>query len=175
MSMQKIGVGTIIENKINSPEGVQVNMSDSGIDVLVLLREPSNDEIGVFEAKQMPFQMKLAVEGDVIFFLFKFGEMPWMDAPFSVHLCTGLSKLPEAGLGHGIAMRVFLIDTKTGRLEALRVIGITNSISMLLTKLVKEQQAKPFFMERHMATIQEVYSRKTTEQLAEEGIGNCIL
>lgn len=84
MSMQKIGVGTIIENKINSPEGVQVNMSDSGIDVLVLLREPSNDEIGVFEAKQMPFQMKLAVEGDVIFFLFKFGEMPWMDAPFRI-------------------------------------------------------------------------------------------
>lgn len=174
-NMLKISVGTIVESKINSQEGVQVNLSDTGIDTLVLLRNPSIEEMNVFRSKQTPFQMKLAVEKDVIFFLFKFGEMPWMDAPFSVHLCSGLTQLPVIEPGHGLSMRVFLIDTVTGKIEAIRVISLSNSISTLLLKLIKEQQNSSFDMNEHITTIQEVYVKKTTEQLVETGIGSCNL
>ena len=170
-----IRVGMVIESKINSPEGVQVNLSDSGLDVLVLFQSPSKKELEVFRTPDTPFQMKVTVEEDVIFFLLKFGELPWMDAPFSVHLCTGLTQLPIIEQGHGLAMRVYLFDTKTGKIEAIRILGLTNSISNLLLRLIKEQKEKSFGVNRHIAAVNKVYSTRTTEQLLNESIGNCVL
>ena len=38
--------------------------------------------------------------------MLKFGDTPWMDAPYNVHLSNGLIILPEIEEGNGFAARV---------------------------------------------------------------------
>lgn len=175
MELVNIKVGTILKHAIGKPDGPQINISDSGIDILVHIKKPSAKEKMQFEAQKSPFQMKLALEKNIIFFLLKFGDMPWMDAPYSVHLSDGLTTLPEIEEGKGLAARVYLIDTDTGKIEAIRLLGLTTSISRLLVKLVKNQQNTEFDMDEYVAAIQDVYAKKSTNQLVKEGLGSCKL
>lgn len=175
MNFINIKVGTILKHAIGKADGPQINISDSGIDILVHMKKPSEEEKMQFEAQKSPFQMKLALEKNIIFFLLKFGDMPWMDAPYNVHLSEGLTTLPEIEEGRGLAARVYLIDTNTGKIEAMRLLGLTTSISKLIVKLVKNQQNTEFNMSEYVAAVQDVYAKKSTNRLVKEGLGSCKL
>lgn len=169
-----MGVGMILPNHIGLEDGPQVDVNN-GIDIVVHLSEPNEREINAFKAEHTQIQMKLAVEKDIIFFLMKFGAMPWMDAPYNVHLGSELDGLPWIEEGQGMTARVYLVDTATGKIEAIRLLGLSTNISKLLIKSIKEQQSMPFNLNSYIANVQEVYAKKTTEHLVKEGIGHCVL
>lgn len=73
-------------------------------------------------------EFALAVEGPVLFFLLRFGDMPWSEAPFSVHLVseerrrTTLRSL-DTGKRRNM-LQIHLVDTRSGLTKALRVCGL---------------------------------------------------
>lgn len=167
-------VGTILSDRIGCYDGVQIDVNDMGVDILVCLSSPTDAEKNIFN-DDCPFQMKLATEDNIIFFLLKFGNMPWMDAPYNINLSKNLTELPKIEDGMGLAARVYLIDTSTGKIEAIRLLGLSTNISRMLIRLIEEQRNMPFNISEYVNKIREIYSKKPTKQLVKEGLGCCKL
>ena len=93
--------------------------------------------ISAQEKEQFAPQKKLTVRytviGDVCYFTFMFGDMPWADCPFSPALYRNLGKnttFPDIEDGQGLALTVLLIDTGTGELCRVRLIGLGHDFSV---------------------------------------------
>ena len=70
---------------------IVVDMTDSGLALYIVLNSPTKREIKEF--RNGNFQIKKCIMGSVIFFLYKFGRLQWMDAPYNVHLSNNLTRL----------------------------------------------------------------------------------
>ena len=106
------------------------------------MRKPTTHEIEQF-ASGNPFEMKLAQLRNVIFPMFKFGDMSWMDAPYNVHLSRNLNRLEMPADGQGLAMTVHL----------------------KLVKMAMEQKEKPFDRQDYLGNVRSIYAAYPTKKL----------
>lgn len=89
----------------------------------------------------------LAVEGPAIFLCYRFGDMPWSDTPFTVHLlpeerrlASSVSADPE-GRGPNNVLSVHLVDGRSGVLRALRGLGLPREFTDAFEVALQEQLA----------------------------------
>lgn len=81
------------------------------------------------------FSFTYTVIDDALFLLVKFGAIPWMDAPFEPRgYIVDRKYETEYEKGQGAAMTVFIVDSKTGELKAIRSIGLGHVVSTNLGK-----------------------------------------
>lgn len=96
---------------------------------MLQLHLPGATDTEVRDVRAGRAEFALAVEGPVIFLLFRFGRQPWSEAPFSVHLVPKKwrrTTLRTADTGERRNMlRILLIDTRSGILKAIRVCGLS--------------------------------------------------
>lgn len=95
------GCGEVLTQYMFHPEGVLVDVTDFGINVKILINRPTNKEINQMKA-EAPLEIKLLEMDNIVFFLFKFGNLNWMDAPYSVHLSKSLHHLSDVSDGNRI-------------------------------------------------------------------------
>lgn len=169
VQMQDFTVGKVYEEAIGYQEGILFDVNDSGILVKVFFENPTNNEIEQFNA-DMPFEMKLVELRNIIFPLLKFGNLQWMDAPYSVHLSKNLDHLEVPTEGNGLAMQIALYDTHTGKLCNNRVIGLSTKMSKKLIKIINEQKQKPFDRREYDRNIRDVYATYPTKKLLQMAI-----
>lgn len=83
---------------------------------------------------------------DALFFLFKFGDIPWADAPYEPLLTAkplNYYELDEPG--KGATLTVLAVDTNTGEIKAMRVCGIGHMQTNNLHRLCREKdKQRPF-------------------------------
>lgn len=162
--MECYTVGDVYQEAVNHQEGILFDIDDCGINLHVYMRRPTAHETEQF-ASGSPFEMKLAQLRNVIFPMFKFGDMNWMDAPYNVHLSRNLNRLEVPADGQGLAMTVHLYDTQTGKLLRNRLLSLSTEISRKLVKMVMEQKEKPFDKRAYLDNVRSIYAAYPTKRL----------
>lgn len=156
--------GQPIEGMKGRPDGCIVDVTDSGVSVLVLMNRPTQKEICQFESGK-DVKVKLLSMRGIIFFLLKMGDNKWIDAPYNVHLSKNLTNLQKPVDGEGYAMHIMLIDTATGNLEKQKLYGMSHGTSNNLYKMVMEQSDMTFNERKYGENIMEIYRLYSTNKL----------
>jgi hypothetical protein len=122
--------------------------------------EPSEAELAA--AQRGLIELKLLVEEEVIFIVYRIGDQPWSDCTFSWWLVPEAERAmpnPEPGAEERALMHFLLIDGSTGIIRVLRSFTMSPRFTAALGKAIREQAARPFDLELHEAAIQRVYAR----------------
>lgn len=161
--MTMVAVGQVQPEVIGMPEGIEVHMNDfGGITVNVFFNKIKNREVQQFRSESS-FELKLLRLNGVFFLLLKFGTMKWMDTLCKVPENIEHLEVPEEG--KGLAMKVYLYDTHTGKLCAARLISLSTEISREAINMVKEQAEFPLSKKEIYANIARIYALYSTKEL----------
>lgn len=148
-----------------SSEGVTLDLSESGYTLIYRFNHPTAAEKR--NLKSGAYQFKAVMLDGVLFFLSRFGNQPWCDAPFHRGLAQARSaEKPEEGNGNSLL--VLLVDASTGILQTIRLIGLSHKFSMQLIELIeKHPEQAPVNWQQTLASI---FARYTTEQMVEMAV-----
>lgn len=161
--MQKYEAGKLFKpGKTHYQEGIKFDFNQSGGALYIMYDRPTPKEIE--EIRRGKLQLGILEKSDIIFLLFKFGSLNWMDTPYSCHLSEPYV-FDEVEEGTGYGMTVFLIDAATGILKVIRQIGWPSRMSRLFTSYVIEQQNKPFDRAIYDRVLNNIYNNYTTDSL----------
>lgn len=125
-------------------EGVDYNYRSEQHELRLFLDDPSPREIK--DITKNPSRFAVAVSGDVIFFCYKFGDMPWGDAPYSIHLVPEDQRIlpPVTGPNERALLTVILIDAITGIVKGLRAVSFSPTLTQYLHEAIRKQAVRPF-------------------------------
>lgn len=163
--MKKLKVGQPYKNGLKRiPEGMIFNFDQSGGLLRIVFDCPLDTEIK--EITQGKIKLGLLEEEGIIFFFIKFGELPWMDAPYYVHFSKpyDLEELIDPKTGY--AVQIVLVDGMTGIVQALKLIELPHEMSKRFKELVEKQ--KETRINDYDKVLNRIYSKYETEALVEE-------
>lgn len=164
-------VGKIYPEWQTKQDGFRLEWGDAGFILCAMLNGISAEEKEQF-APQKKLTVRYTVIGDVCYFTFMFGDMPWADCPFSPALYRNLGKnttFPDIEDGQGLALTVLLIDTGTGELCRVRLIGLGHDFSVQWQEWAKKAAEKPLSFEEYSRQIDETYREYASVDLALKG------
>lgn len=146
-------------------EGAIFNMTDSGASLYVFFENPTSHEQEQFKASH-PLEIKTLEMKDVLIMLFKFGDLPWFEAPYNVHLSPNWNNIPNSVTGNsGFALTIHLFDTTDGKLVHNRLYTIPHDISVEILKAVQHQQKMEYSDTQYDQHMREVCFKYTTDEL----------
>ena len=127
----------------------------------------------IMAVKEGQLQFGMFTKENVIFILAKFGNMPWMDAPFHVGLARGLTCLQDVEQGTGYGCTIILADSHTGVIKALRYVGLSTEFSKRLKYNIEEQQEAGFDETTYYAKLAHIMRNYTTKDMVRYSEINC--
>lgn len=164
--MEKLEVGKLFrEGCTRCQEGIRFDINDAGCDLYIYFSNPSNEEIQ--DIKDGKFKAGYYTEDNAIFMLFKFGNLTWMDAPYSIHLSKNLTNFQLFDGGQGLALHVYFIDANTGILKVMRLIGLKTRFSIQLIEAVEKQKKMPY--QDYQYNINSIMAKYSTKDLVKYG------
>lgn len=154
--------------------GVHFHLDKGRVDLTIFLERPAKEEMDSYRKGQAEFG--LFVHGPVIFFLSKFGALPWGDAPYSIRRVPlqqrGLPSGYEPGKRFGL--HVMLVDSGTNTIQALRFTTLSPELSELLAKEVVKQMHTPLPLDAYDRAISKAYALyPTAESMKEHALIVC--
>lgn len=105
---------------------------------------------------------------DIIFFLFQFGSLSWMEASFTPHLAPYLSTynlLEDLGENQGLVMHLYFFHCADGTLENMRLIKLGLTFSKKLMREILEIIIKPFDESDYHIKLAAIYSKYSRKEL----------
>lgn len=171
MAEELYSVGDILEEAMGHAEETKFTMDDAGGLLRIYYNGPTEEEIEDFKADG--FEVRFTTMKDTIFMLFKIGNLPWMDAPFTPHLSPNLTKyeLPQEGMGLGVLVQ--FADTRTGKLVGMKLIGLSESFTKKFFGNVMELHMKPFSKERYFQEVRDILNKYPTKELMKFAVASC--
>lgn len=164
--MDKIEVGQLFKKDVTKyPEGARFDITDGGCNLCIYFSNPSDSEIK--NIKEDRFKAGYYAEENAIFMLFKFGNLPWIDAPYSVHLSKSLTGFQLFDGWEGLALNIYLVDAATGILKAMRLIGLKTRFSIHIIDAVEKQKKMSF--ENYDINVRSIMSKYSTKDLVKYG------
>lgn len=87
-------------------------------------------------------QFAIYTQQDMMFFCFRFGIMPWMDCPYTIHLEKGGSYDFDSEVkdGQGYALQIYLVEAETDTIKVIRLIGLPTEMSRRIREIVLAQK-----------------------------------
>ena len=143
-----------------------------GCELITRLESLTCKEIAAYQAGQR-ILFGLFKPGSVLFILFKFGDQPWCEAPFHMHI-QGEFKgtVPEDySPGWLLSVLVHLVDSAGNRniVKRLRYTTFDAEFSRLLVEAVQAQISNPVSRFDYEREITRIYARyPTTESMVQE-------
>lgn len=171
--MQFFEVGKCYEGFRTFQDGYRLELTDDGLILYACMRGVTSEEKREFQSSK-PFHMCYKIFGDVCFVCFKFGRLEWSDCPFAPGLYPAHNKhpqLPDFSVSDalGFGLHIFLADSVTGELFAIRQIGLGHEFSTQWCEWVAKYLKIPMSDEVYNEKIDEVYNLYSTEDLAKMG------
>lgn len=148
------------------PEGGEFNFRGGELELLLLFKKPNPVEIAAVARGAV--RLAFLVEPPALFVVYAFGDnvIRWSDAPFTFHRVPLADRVLPRDEAQA-PFRVILVDTTTGRVEALRLCLLAPDITAALHQAIREQAAAPFDEAGYDAAIDAVYQRLgTSAQMA---------
>ncbi|MCQ4924936.1 hypothetical protein NE686_17675 [Tissierella carlieri] len=118
-------------------------------------------------------QFGLFIKDGIIFFLSKFGDMGWMDAPFRVALSPDLTTLQELNEDMGYSCSIILADSLNGEVKVLRFISFSTLFSIKLKEAIEDQFVDFFDKDKYSLKLRNIMSAYTTENMVTMSLVNC--
>ena len=156
--MQQLEVGKPYQVGLKRfSEGFVLDFNQGGGFLKIVFDSPIDSEIKEIEDGKI--KLGLIEEKGIIFFLFKFGNLPWMDTPYNVALSQPyeLQELTDEKTGY---VQIILIDGMTGIVKALKLIELPHEMSKRLKELVENQRKAP--LPDYEAVLNKLYSTYDT-------------
>jgi hypothetical protein len=156
-------------------EGTIFDYTASGCHLLLSYRNPTTREKDAFSG---PARFALVSKYGLIFLLFKLGDMPWQDAPYSYWLVPEeIRPDPEADLnkpGNRLFVSCFLINAATGILEEMRAMTFSPQFTTQLLQCVKEQAEHPVTIEEQSVAVARINSQyPTPKAMVKDALVQC--
>jgi hypothetical protein len=128
MDMRIMEVGKPLIPGITSyPDGQIVADINGGV-LFIRIAYSTPTESEVKNIHEGPSAFSIVEIGDVIFILFKFGELNWMDAPYSIHLSSPNTDVPMASYKEDTRLPVYeVFDSHGNHLEEADLKGNINT------------------------------------------------
>ena len=159
-------VGELFGIDFHGQELVTYNYSQGGH--LLTVAMPNMTEREEQELRSGTAQFALTVKNGIIFLLSKFGEMPWMDAPFQWWLNPPASRMmpPSLSPSDRILMSITAVDSVTNCIRVLRAVTPSQEFSRALIEAVRRQARSSWEgAAKHDRQIAKIYRRLTTRDL----------
>jgi hypothetical protein len=168
MNFEILEVGKPYPRKI--PEGCLVEAEEGGFILLYGLPSPSAAEIEALRFGRL--RIGVVEFNNFVCFVHSFDGFPtYSDSPFSIRAYDGYGiDFPwlwePLAPGIGYALRIMLVDTNTGILQSLRLVGLHHDLSVKLQKSLRDQKEKPFSMADYDQSVGQIYARYESKDLA---------
>lgn len=163
------------ENKKHWPEGVDYNFRSGQHELRIFMRSPYPGEVKAIKEGRAHFA--LAVKGDVIYFMYKFGALPWGDCGFTIHLVPEDERIiPEAPQPNEHAvLTTILTDAENSIVRAMRLLTFSLEFTQRFHAEIAAQAARPpITREQIEAQAMEVYRvYPTSEHLTHAAVVSC--
>lgn len=161
--MYKYEVGELLQKGITYyDEGMKFDFTQEGTVLLIFFNKPTKDEIE--SVRSGDFEVRFYIKDGIIFILSKFQKMPWMDAPYSIHLSKPFEFM-EMDDTQGFSLTIYLVDASTGVLKVIRYIGLGNEFSKQLKSAVEEQKIITFDKANYHKKLSNIYEIYATDDL----------
>lgn len=166
--MEVLAVGSPYPHNVEHlPQGSHYNYDSSGHWLHYLFDSPTKAEIDSIQ--KGPAQFGLFVMGPVIFLVHQFGDMPWNDAPYSWWMVpVEYRNIPTISNGEHAFLRVVLVDTRTGIVEAIRALTFSAQFTQKLHQEIVWQSHSPWEQRTHDLVIKVIYQNLSSADLARE-------
>lgn len=161
-----------IEGVTSYPESVKFNFTQGGAILLLFYNNPTEEELAA--VKKGRLEVRFHARGSIIFFLARFGSLPWLDAPYTVHLSKPFEFQEMAG-SQGFGMHITLIDARTGVIRAMRLVGLSHGFSRELQAAIEAQRAMPFDEVRYDHELSAAYRNYRTRDLVKMADARCLI
>lgn len=169
--MQKFEVGQLFQEDITQyEETMRFGFSQPGADMCIFFNAPNAKEIE--SVKSGKLEIAMYTKDDLIFMLFKFQGLHWMDAPYSVHISKPF-EFEDLAEGSGFGCTIFLIDAATGILKVMRYISFSTEFSRRFKNAVLKQKELSFNNSLYDAKIQAVYKNYSTSDMVQRADAFC--
>lgn len=172
--MYKYEVGQKVDAFRGYQECVKFDISDSGAVMLVFFNNPLPSEIDQFKAGNS-FEIRFTEIYGVIMMTVKIGNLNWMDAPYTPHLSKHLTTFQLPDDNHGLGLTLILVDTATGEIKHMRLLGLSEKFSKRLFGIVMEQKVSEFDTRKYDNAIDRIYSAYSTAQIVKMSRDYCRL
>lgn len=157
-------IGKVVDKFKHHQEGVQFELSDDGATMVVFFQNPSFEEIEQFKSGKN-FEIRFIELYNVIMLTAKIGNLNWMDAPYTPHLSKGLVKFQMPNDKQGLALTLMLVDTTSGEIKHMRIIGMSENFTKKFFGAVMEQKIKEFDIEEYKIALNKIYSAYPTKKI----------
>lgn len=167
MEVQHYYVGQVVPEWATKEDGCILDYNDmSGFTLLYFMNRPNAEERAQFLADNR-FQAAFTVIADVGFFCLKVGRLPWSDSIFSPNLYATTPQFDPPPPGQGYALNLLLIDSATGQIQVMRLIGLGHEFTGGLRRWSLESLKKEMGREQYNRVADAVFGRYTTNELVE--------
>lgn len=162
--MYKYEVGQIVDAFKYHSENVQFDIADDGATILVFFQSPTTEEIEQFKAGKN-FEIRFTELYGVIMITVKIGKLNWMDAPYTPHLSKNLTKFQLPNGNQGLGLTLILVDTITGEIKHVRLLGLSEKFTKRLFGVVMEHKVKSFDELEYDKSINRIFTTYQTNQI----------
>lgn len=162
--MVQFKTGELFPLPAQQNEGVVFSVEQYTMLLIYYFRRPTQEEIQTF--KEGDVSIALAELKNTLFVISRFGNLSWMDTPYSTQLSSTEKSFPALSEKQGFAVDCFLVDQESNLLTAHRLIHLDNAFSKKFANIMMADQKKEgFTREGYAKAVQEVYANYSTRDL----------
>lgn len=166
IDIQGLQVGGYHPNHTGA-EGIKFDFNQAGGIIDIFYNRPTAKEIE--QMKSGKIKVGLCQKNGVIFLLFKFGSLNWMDAPYSVHLSKPY-ELQDIKSGTGYTLNLRFADAGSGSIKVLRLFTMPTDVSREFKKMVDAEKLLSFEKVEYHRKLKQVTSAYETTTLVKIGM-----
>ena len=159
-------VGARIPQVAIKCDGCMLKFLAGILHMFVLIDHPTQDMLRKADFDGGRVELGLYATKDVITIPIKLGELPWMDAPFTMHL-EHWSDLPDRH-AENIQMNLLLVDSSDGKILGIRALGLSTEFSAQLLLELNKQSYRSFNHNEYRRRVVQLQNRYTAEQIGTE-------
>lgn len=154
-------------------EGVEYNFTKEGHQLRIFMNFNSK---GIKVVKEGGIKFALAVEGDILLFMFEIGGLfDWSDCPYSIQMVKEELRLeaPELGENERAILQIVLVEAKSGILKAIREVTFSHDFSVKLHEAINKQIGKPITRASYNEQVKRIQTQIPIEILLSRTIARC--
>lgn len=162
-------IGQRREEWATKSDSLRIEYDTDGFTAYVMYNGIYPEEMKQFGDDQ-PIKFAFSEYKDIGFFCIRFGKMPWAEFPFTPKIYREFPDFGDLGKEEGYAFKVFLIESNTGTLKSMRILGLGHDFSMYIKSWAESQrnismEAPQQYMKKYESVVRECHEKYSVEQL----------